>query len=56
MTKLMEWLLFGVLFLSFWVSLVTKKIRHQLLDDYPNVVLFLPVISVGIFGVSKFFM
>lgn len=52
MTKLLEWLIAGGLFLSVWISLITNVFQSTLINEWMQIVV-LPILVVRIFGVSK---
>lgn len=54
MTKLMEWLFGLTVICGIWLSLVTNRIESGFVRDWPNLILFMPVLLVLIFGVSFF--
>ena len=51
MTKLLEWLTAGILFVSLWLSILTGKLYPILAKDNFYIVLATPVILVGLFGI-----
>lgn len=52
MTKLMEWLFGGFLFLGAWSALLLNPTHYKLIEEYRLCVVLLPVVVVGLFGVS----
>lgn len=52
MTKLMQWLLCGVMFISVWFPLATNKLNNHVLEKYSDVIVLFPVFSLAFFGVS----
>ncbi|XP_075228775.1 dolichyl-phosphate mannosyltransferase subunit 3 [Lycorma delicatula] len=51
MTKLMEWLFGGFLFVGAWSALLFNPTDLKIIDEYRLCVLLLPVIVVGLFGI-----
>ncbi|KAL0277826.1 UNVERIFIED_CONTAM: hypothetical protein PYX00_004975 [Menopon gallinae] len=51
MTKLMQWLLFGVMFISVWFPLATNKLNNQVLEKYSDIIVLFPFFSLAFFGV-----
>lgn len=52
MTKLGEWLFGLTIFFGIYTALVTKQIKHQLIDDYFFQIQILPAILIILLGVS----
>ena len=48
----MQWLLAGVLFLSIWIPLVTKKVNNNFLEEHSSFVLYFPFLLILFFSVS----
>ncbi|XP_050586802.1 dolichol-phosphate mannosyltransferase subunit 3 [Bombus affinis] len=46
MTKLMEWLLFAVLFFSIWIAAITESVNLSFIKEWKQFVLFLPPIAL----------
>lgn len=51
MTKLMEWLLGLTVLFGIWLSLVTNRTDSLFVKDWMNVIFFMPVLLVLVFGV-----
>lgn len=52
MTKLGEWLLGLTIFFGIYAALVTRQIKHKLIDDYFFEIQILPAILIILLGVS----
>lgn len=50
MTKLLQWLFVGVLFLGPWTAMMTGNIQSPWIVEHRNLILYLPVLFVIIFG------
>ncbi|XP_076285818.1 dolichyl-phosphate mannosyltransferase subunit 3 isoform X2 [Lasioglossum baleicum] len=50
MTKLMEWLLFATIFFGVWFSAITGNINLSVIREWHQVVIFLPLIALSLFG------
>lgn len=46
MTKLMEWLLFAVLFFSIWIAAITESVNLSFIKEWKQFVLLLPPIAL----------
>lgn len=53
MTKLNEWLLGLTVFFGIYTALVTKSIKHDLIDEYMFYIQILPIVLVVLLGVSS---
>lgn len=52
MTKLGEWLFGLTIFFGIYAALVTKQIKHRVIDDYFFEIQILPAILIILLGVS----
>ncbi|KAF3428222.1 hypothetical protein E2986_11741 [Frieseomelitta varia] len=50
MTKLMEWLLFAVLFFSIWIALISENVNLHFIKEWKQFVLFLPPVALFVCG------
>ncbi|KAK9296126.1 hypothetical protein QLX08_009762 [Tetragonisca angustula] len=50
MTKLMEWLLFAVLFFSIWIALISENVNLHFIKEWKQFVLFLPPVVLFVCG------
>lgn len=50
----MEWLFGFTVLLGIWLSLVTNRVDTGFLKDWMDVILFMPVLLVIVFGVSMY--
>ncbi|KZC08316.1 PREDICTED: dolichol-phosphate mannosyltransferase subunit 3 [Dufourea novaeangliae] len=50
MTKLMEWLLFAILFFGVWLNAITGNINSVVIAEWHQTIVFLPVIALFLFG------
>ncbi|KAG8250431.1 dolichol-phosphate mannosyltransferase subunit 3 [Homalodisca vitripennis] len=55
MTKLLQWLLGGLLCLAVWLSLLTNIFESEFIQNWMHIILILPVIVVGVFGIYAAF-
>lgn len=53
MTKLGEWLFGLTIFGGIYAALVTKQIKHNLVDDYFFEIQILPAVLIVLLGVSS---
>ena len=53
MTKLNEWVFGLSVFFGIYMALVTKRIKHEIIDDYMFFIQILPLILVALLGVSS---
>lgn len=53
MTKLMQWLLGVFIFLVIWLSMIKNIFSSHLVEEWMQIVLGLPIILIGLFGVSQ---
>ncbi|XP_054289590.1 dolichol-phosphate mannosyltransferase subunit 3-like [Macrosteles quadrilineatus] len=51
MTKLLEWLFGGCLFLGFWATLVTNVFDSTFINEWMHFIVALPVLLAGVFGI-----
>lgn len=52
MTKLGEWLFGLTIFFGIYAALITKQIKHQIIDDYFFEIQILPAVLIILLGVS----
>ncbi|KOX78339.1 Dolichol-phosphate mannosyltransferase subunit 3 [Melipona quadrifasciata] len=50
MTKLMEWLLFAVLFFSIWIAVISGNVNLHFIKEWKQFVLFLPPVALFVCG------
>ncbi|KAL1500798.1 hypothetical protein ABEB36_006241 [Hypothenemus hampei] len=50
MTKLTEWLFAAGILIALWFSLLTNKITNNLVTNHYNLLLYSPIIFLGLFG------
>lgn len=53
MTKLLEWLSVFIVLLSAYLVVVTRQVQSTFLDEWMFEFTLLPIVAVGLFGVSK---
>ena len=53
MTKLGEWLFGLSIFFGIYTALVTKQVKHQMIDDYFFAIQILPIVLIILLGVSN---
>ncbi|KAF7987457.1 hypothetical protein HCN44_003219 [Aphidius gifuensis] len=51
MTKLMEWLFGGALFLGPWTAIVTGTVSSSLTSQYHEIILYLPIVLLFLFAI-----
>jgi hypothetical protein len=54
MTKLGEWLLGLTIFFGIYTALITRQIKHQIIDDYFFHIQILPLVLIILLGVSDY--
>lgn len=52
MTKLIEWITVLIVFLSVYLSIITGQIKSNFFDAWLFQIQILPIIAIGMFGVS----
>lgn len=52
MSKLFEWLLGAITFLFIWFLMITNSFQSRLIEEWMAIVIVLPIIIIGLFGVS----
>lgn len=53
MTKLGEWLFGLTIFFGIYTALMTRQVKHQLIDDYFFHIQILPAVLIILLGVSN---